>query len=145
MLQISNESIDADVYTLKPEVKENIHHDYRRTPEDRDNILLDEVAQQPMRDRAYCAHPSIRDHWALSFERGRERRMGLTSGSRCASRLWRFFLADEKGVKGPENCRGPAFKADQITSKRIRYGFITVQSTTLIGAQEHNLAGHKVR
>ncbi|GFV81493.1 uncharacterized protein TNCV_52171 [Trichonephila clavipes] len=23
------------------------------------------VAQQPMRNRAYCAHPSIRDHWAL--------------------------------------------------------------------------------
>ncbi|GFU51002.1 hypothetical protein TNCV_4461951 [Trichonephila clavipes] len=23
------------------------------------------VAQQPMRARAYCAHPSIRDHWAL--------------------------------------------------------------------------------
>ncbi|GFW72030.1 hypothetical protein TNCV_4789181 [Trichonephila clavipes] len=71
--------------------------------------------------------------------------MGLTPGCKCASRLWRFFLADEEGVKSPENCRGPAFKADQITSKRIRYGFITVQSTTLIGAQEHNLAGHKVR
>ncbi|GFT72911.1 hypothetical protein TNCV_1976331 [Trichonephila clavipes] len=70
--------------------------------------------------------------------------MGLTPGSKCASRLWRFFLADE-GVKSPENSRGPALKADQITSKRIRYGFITVQSTTLIGAQEHNLAGHKVR
>ncbi|GFY42930.1 hypothetical protein TNIN_100191 [Trichonephila inaurata madagascariensis] len=41
-LQISNESIEADVYTLKPEAKENIHHDYRRTPEDRENILLDE-------------------------------------------------------------------------------------------------------
>ncbi|GFU50315.1 HTH_Tnp_Tc3_2 domain-containing protein [Trichonephila clavipes] len=23
------------------------------------------VVQQPMRARAYCAHPSIRDHWAL--------------------------------------------------------------------------------
>ncbi|GFY02469.1 hypothetical protein TNCV_3503501 [Trichonephila clavipes] len=23
------------------------------------------VAQQPMRARTYCAHPSIRDHWAL--------------------------------------------------------------------------------
>ncbi|GFT82468.1 hypothetical protein TNCV_3350441 [Trichonephila clavipes] len=70
--------------------------------------------------------------------------MGLTPGSKCASRLWRFFLADEEGVKSPENCCGPAFKADQITSKRIRYGFITVQSITLIGAQEHNLAGHKL-
>ncbi|GFV92577.1 hypothetical protein TNCV_1374281 [Trichonephila clavipes] len=24
------------------------------------------MAQQPMRARAYCAHPSIRDHWTLS-------------------------------------------------------------------------------
>ncbi|GFV56513.1 hypothetical protein TNCV_2276511 [Trichonephila clavipes] len=23
------------------------------------------MAQQPMRARAYCAHPSIRDHWTL--------------------------------------------------------------------------------
>ncbi|GFT29630.1 uncharacterized protein TNCV_4890721 [Trichonephila clavipes] len=23
------------------------------------------MAQQPMRARAYCAHPSIRDHWVL--------------------------------------------------------------------------------
>ncbi|GFY33955.1 hypothetical protein TNCV_4596631 [Trichonephila clavipes] len=23
------------------------------------------VAQQPMKARAYCVHPSIRDHWAL--------------------------------------------------------------------------------
>ncbi|GFX80176.1 uncharacterized protein TNCV_2108201 [Trichonephila clavipes] len=23
------------------------------------------VAQQPMRARAYCAHPSMREHWAL--------------------------------------------------------------------------------
>ncbi|GFV18799.1 hypothetical protein TNCV_4756861 [Trichonephila clavipes] len=71
--------------------------------------------------------------------------MGLTPGSKCASRLWRFFLADKEGVKSPENCRARAFKVDQITSKRIRYGFITVKSTTLIGAQEHNLAGHKAR
>ncbi|GFR02543.1 hypothetical protein TNCT_592021 [Trichonephila clavata] len=42
IFQISNESIDADVYTLKPEVKENIHQEFRRTPEDRDTILLDE-------------------------------------------------------------------------------------------------------
>ncbi|GFU84267.1 hypothetical protein TNCV_4391281 [Trichonephila clavipes] len=50
-----------------------------------------------------------------------------------------------RGRKGPEKSSGPAFKANQITSKRIRYGFTTVQSITLIGAQEHNLAGHKVR
>ncbi|GFV62288.1 hypothetical protein TNCV_4518921 [Trichonephila clavipes] len=53
--------------------------------------------------------------------------------------------SDVRGSKRPDNSSGPAFKADQITSKRIRYGFITVQSTTLIGAQEHNLAGHQVR
>ncbi|GFW32986.1 hypothetical protein TNCV_1939101 [Trichonephila clavipes] len=54
-------------------------------------------------------------------------------------------MTDVRGKKSPENCRGPAFKADQITSKRIRYGFITVQSITLIGAQEHNFAGHKTK
>ncbi|GFT00017.1 hypothetical protein TNCV_4196871 [Trichonephila clavipes] len=55
---------------------------------------------------------------------------GVTSGSEFVSRL-EVFLADVRG-KSPENSCGPAFKADQITSKRIRYGFITVQSTTLI-------------
>ncbi|GFS57819.1 transposable element Tcb2 transposase [Trichonephila clavipes] len=32
-----------------------------------------------------------------------------------------------------ENCRARAFKADRTTWKRIRYGFITIKSTTLIG------------
>ncbi|GFX74865.1 uncharacterized protein TNCV_3655031 [Trichonephila clavipes] len=69
---------------------------------------------------------------------------GVTSGSECASRL-EGFSGRRRGSKSPDNSSGPAFKADQITSKRIHYGFITVQSTPLIGAQEHNLAGHQVR
>ncbi|GFU77018.1 hypothetical protein TNCV_4521741 [Trichonephila clavipes] len=35
--------------------------------------------------------------------------------------------------KSHEKWRVRAFKADRTTSKRIRYGFITVKSTTLIG------------
>ncbi|GFW46971.1 hypothetical protein TNCV_3485831 [Trichonephila clavipes] len=37
--------------------------------------------------------------------------MGLTPGSKCASRLWRFFLADEEGVKKPrEFARQPLYR-----------------------------------
>ncbi|GFS81932.1 putative DD41D transposase [Trichonephila clavipes] len=36
-------------------------------------------------------------------------------------------------AKGPEKCRVRAFKVDRTTSKRIRYRFITVKFTTLIG------------
>ncbi|GFT00524.1 hypothetical protein TNCV_140841 [Trichonephila clavipes] len=35
--------------------------------------------------------------------------------------------------KSHEKCCASAFKADHTTSKRIRYGFITVKSITLIG------------
>ncbi|GFW18798.1 hypothetical protein TNCV_5132511 [Trichonephila clavipes] len=28
-------------------------------------INSNSVGQQPIRDKAYCAHPSIRDHWVL--------------------------------------------------------------------------------
>ncbi|GFX05834.1 mariner Mos1 transposase [Trichonephila clavipes] len=57
---------------------------------------------------------------------------GVTSGSEFASRL-EVFSGRRKREKSPENCRGPAFKADRTTWKRIRYGFITIKSTTLIG------------
>ncbi|GFU93900.1 hypothetical protein TNCV_1661231 [Trichonephila clavipes] len=36
-------------------------------------------------------------------------------------------------VKSHEKWHVSAFKADHTTSKRIRYGFITAKSTTLIG------------
>ncbi|GFT87770.1 hypothetical protein TNCV_798881 [Trichonephila clavipes] len=55
-------------------------------------------------------------------------------GTRAASSLpdGRFFLADVRGKK-PREMACVRFKADRTTSKRIRYGFITVKSTTLIG------------
>ncbi|GFX26861.1 hypothetical protein TNCV_1840341 [Trichonephila clavipes] len=37
-------------------------------PQDNIRCLINsmpDLAQQPMRDRAYCAHPSIFDHWTL--------------------------------------------------------------------------------
>ncbi|GFT17347.1 hypothetical protein TNCV_4806351 [Trichonephila clavipes] len=43
-----------------------------------------------------------------------------------------IFLADVRGKKAPRNGLYVRFKADRTTSKRIRYGFITVKSTTLI-------------
>ncbi|GFV60496.1 hypothetical protein TNCV_3471311 [Trichonephila clavipes] len=49
-----------------------------------------------------------------------------------ASRL-EVFSGRRKRGKSPENSCGPAFKADRTTWKRIRYGFITIKSTTLIG------------
>ncbi|GFX31472.1 hypothetical protein TNCV_433131 [Trichonephila clavipes] len=41
--------------------------------------------------------------------------------------------ASPKKGKSHEKCRVRSFKADRTTSKRIRYVFITVNSTTLIG------------
>ncbi|GFT52759.1 transposon Ty3-G Gag-Pol polyprotein [Trichonephila clavipes] len=74
------------------------------------------------------------------------------------SRTSRWYLSREEQRRGylgqrvrfPTGgfsyCRGP-FRANRTTWKRIRYGFITIKSTTLIGhplsAQEHNLAGHQ--
>ncbi|GFX31443.1 uncharacterized protein LOC103524116 [Trichonephila clavipes] len=54
-------------------------------------------------------------------------------GTRAASSLpdGRFFLADVRGKK-PREMACVRFK-DRTTSKRIRYGFITIKSTTLIG------------
>ncbi|GFS90019.1 transposable element Tc3 transposase [Trichonephila clavipes] len=67
----------------------------------------------------------------IIFKIGEERRRG-DLGQRV-----RFptggFSGRRKREKSPEICRGPAFKADHITWKRIRYGFITIKSTTLIG------------
>ncbi|GFS70790.1 hypothetical protein TNCV_1231951 [Trichonephila clavipes] len=42
------------------------------------------------------------------------------------------FSGRRKRERSPENCRVRAFKADRTTWKRIRYGFITIKSTTLI-------------
>ncbi|GFX31438.1 hypothetical protein TNCV_432801 [Trichonephila clavipes] len=53
-------------------------------------------------------------------------------GSEFASRREVFFLADVRGKK-PREMACVRFKADRTTSKRIRYGFITDKSTTLIG------------
>ncbi|GFS56589.1 hypothetical protein TNCV_4303521 [Trichonephila clavipes] len=47
-------------------------------------------------------------------------------------RVREVFLADVRG-KSPEKMACVRFKVDRTTSKRIRYGFITVKSTTLIG------------
>ncbi|GFW76250.1 hypothetical protein TNCV_3800851 [Trichonephila clavipes] len=43
------------------------------------------------------------------------------------------FSGRRKREKGPRNGVYVLFKVDRTTSKRIRYGFITVKSTTLIG------------
>ncbi|GFU05493.1 hypothetical protein TNCV_3291331 [Trichonephila clavipes] len=49
------------------------------------------------------------------------------------SKVREVFLADVRGKKAPRNGVYVRFKVDRTTSKRIRYGFITVKSTTLIG------------
>ncbi|GFW84111.1 cyclin-dependent kinase-like 1 [Trichonephila clavipes] len=44
------------------------------------------MAQQPMRVRAYCAHPSIRDYWALRcMSRCPDRVVSLKRDSQCLS------------------------------------------------------------
>ncbi|GFU78376.1 hypothetical protein TNCV_3545611 [Trichonephila clavipes] len=43
------------------------------------------------------------------------------------------FLADVRGKKAQRNGLYVRLKADRSTSKRIRYGFITVKSTIRIG------------
>ncbi|GFU39615.1 uncharacterized protein TNCV_1793451 [Trichonephila clavipes] len=42
------------------------------------------MAQQPKRARAYCAHPSIRDHWALRcMSRCSDQVVSLKRDSQC--------------------------------------------------------------
>ncbi|GFV50902.1 hypothetical protein TNCV_3921951 [Trichonephila clavipes] len=65
-----------------------------------------------------------------TYLRGKEWTKG-DPGSEFAARR-EVFLADVRGKKLREMAC-VRFKADRTTSKRIRYGFITVKSTTLIG------------
>ncbi|GFS85902.1 hypothetical protein TNCV_1219121 [Trichonephila clavipes] len=57
---------------------------------------------------------------------------GVTPGSEFAF-LTGGFSGRRKREKAPRNGLYVRFKADRTTSKRIRNGFITVKSTTLIG------------
>ncbi|GFS64529.1 uncharacterized protein TNCV_4137561 [Trichonephila clavipes] len=70
------------------------------------------------------------DGWFLSERRGADG--GVTSGSEFASRR-EVFSGRRKREKSPKRIACVRFKVDRTTSKRIRYGFITVKSTTLIG------------
>ncbi|GFT59381.1 transposable element Tcb1 transposase [Trichonephila clavipes] len=54
-------------------------------------------------------------------------------GQRVRLQDGRFFWQTKEGEKPRENGVYVRFKVDRNTSKRIRYGFITVKSTTLIG------------
>ncbi|GFU19677.1 hypothetical protein TNCV_2741131 [Trichonephila clavipes] len=56
---------------------------------------------------------------------------GLTQGSEFAFQTGGFSGRHKR--KKPRNGVYVRFKVDRATSKRIRYGFITVKSTTLIG------------
>ncbi|GFT57701.1 hypothetical protein TNCV_1851411 [Trichonephila clavipes] len=66
----------------------------------------------------------------LSIMRGADG--GVTPGSEFAVRRGVFSGRREK-EKSLEKWDVRAFKADRTTSKRIRYGFITIKSTSLIG------------
>ncbi|GFW11718.1 uncharacterized protein TNCV_43531 [Trichonephila clavipes] len=68
----------------------------------------------------------------LYLKLGRGADGGVTSGSEFASQR-EVFSGRRKREKSLENSHVRAFKADRTTSKRIRYGFITIKSTTLIG------------
>ncbi|GFX90275.1 hypothetical protein TNCV_3848501 [Trichonephila clavipes] len=61
------EAKESDIPVLPPsvlELRRVAHHVQTFQLPRGSNANL--VAQQPMRARAYCAHPSIRDYWALS-------------------------------------------------------------------------------
>ncbi|GFV71190.1 hypothetical protein TNCV_410731 [Trichonephila clavipes] len=51
---------------------------------------------------------------------------------KAVNQLGEKFTSEARD-EGHEKCCVRSFKADRTTSKRIRYGFITVNSTTLIG------------
>ncbi|GFX04308.1 uncharacterized protein TNCV_3974561 [Trichonephila clavipes] len=50
----------VDLLRPEPEMSLNRHWNYFKQKD-----ISNSVTQQPM--RAYCAHPSIRDHWALRY------------------------------------------------------------------------------
>ncbi|GFU59223.1 hypothetical protein TNCV_4197541 [Trichonephila clavipes] len=66
-----------------------------------------------------------------TYLRGKERTEG-DPGQQVAFQAG-SFSGRRKREKSPEKSHVRAFKADRTTSKRIRYGFITIKSTTLIG------------
>ncbi|GFT86162.1 hypothetical protein TNCV_3257541 [Trichonephila clavipes] len=66
-----------------------------------------------------------------TYLRGREWTEG-DPGQRVAFQVG-SFSGRRKRVKMPDKSHVRSFKADRTTSKRIRYGFITIKSTTLIG------------
>ncbi|GFT15039.1 hypothetical protein TNCV_4316211 [Trichonephila clavipes] len=69
-------------------------------------------------------HPTPRPSKGLDFRVNRSVELMSIDGAGIGS---------ERMGKSHEKCRVRSFKADRTTSKRIRYGFITVNSTTLIG------------
>ncbi|GFU60290.1 hypothetical protein TNCV_3404361 [Trichonephila clavipes] len=66
------------------------------------------------------------------FKREERSRRGVDPGREFAFQTG-SFSGRRKKEKAPRNGVYVRFKADRTTSKRIRYGFITVKSTTLIG------------
>ncbi|GFU05494.1 hypothetical protein TNCV_3291341 [Trichonephila clavipes] len=81
----------------------------------------------PIRPRNF---PSPRRGWYISERKGVDE--GVTPGSEFAFPTG-GFSGRRKREKAPRNGVYVRFKVDRTTSKRIRYGFITVKSTTLIG------------
>ncbi|GFW04340.1 helitron_like_N domain-containing protein [Trichonephila clavipes] len=73
---------------------------------------------------------SCKDFYAYHMMR-KEVDGGVTPGSEFAFQTGGF--SGRKGEKASRNGVYVRFKVDRTTSKRIRYGFITVKSTTLIG------------
>ncbi|GFU41150.1 hypothetical protein TNCV_3899631 [Trichonephila clavipes] len=68
--------------------------------------------------------------WYLSERKGVDE--GLTPGREFSFQTG-GFSGRRKREKATRNDVYALFKADRTTSKRIHYGFITIQSTTLIG------------
>ncbi|GFU85037.1 hypothetical protein TNCV_1553001 [Trichonephila clavipes] len=69
--------------------------------------------------------------WYLSERKGVDE--GVTPGSEFAFQTGGFSGRRKREKKAPRNGVYVRFKVDHTTSKRIRYGFITIKSTTLIG------------
>ncbi|GFX99322.1 hypothetical protein TNCV_1614481 [Trichonephila clavipes] len=68
--------------------------------------------------------------WYLSERKGVDE--GVIPDSEFAFQMG-GFLEDVRGKKPSENGVNVRFKTDRTTSKRIRHGFITIKSATLIG------------
>ncbi|GFY24764.1 hypothetical protein TNCV_2689551 [Trichonephila clavipes] len=81
------------------------------------------MMQQPMRTRAYCALPSIRDHWALRCMRCFDQVVSLKQDPQCLNPqtiLVLIYRPTAVGMKGGVNLVQPGNRS-RTSGVEVRY------------------------